>query len=153
LIMTTRPEGTRGGMVPKYRTPSVGVSLKATSTGAAVPVRLAAASALNVDVGWAVGALVLVAGGGGGVSLGTRVAVGRIASVSAAEVAPSTVAVARTSTLGVGLTACCKKVGIQALRASERINVSRSDLLMAQLLMRKNLVLGGDFHELIHDVT
>jgi hypothetical protein len=82
---------------------------------------------VGARVGAGVGGSVSVGGTTTGVLLGSAVALGR-----AAAVAPA-------SAVGVGLKTCGRKAGMQAFRARERLNASRSVRFMPNSLWMKRI--------------
>lgn len=150
--MVILPEGTRGGSVPKNMTPRVGVRLGVR--GAGVKLAVGVAAGIRVFTLVEVGAVVLVGEATTGVLLGIGLAVGWDCSACAEVAASRAAEVAAAFTVGVGLSACCRKAGMHAFRASERISASRSDLFMPNSLWCEAvLVLCDDFHKLADDIS
>jgi hypothetical protein len=92
------------------------------------------AASVSAEVGIAVA--VSVTGRTSGVLLANNVGLGRAAKVCAIVVASKAAEVAARSIVGVGLVVCCRKAGIQALRANDMLSASSSILLIVQLLRR-----------------
>jgi hypothetical protein len=135
-----------------------GVNVTVGVPGPTVPGMLV----ITVPVVSVVGAVVSVGGTGVfvwvavGVAVldGAAVEVGRISNVWVGRLAPPNAAtVAPTLTDCVGLADCSRNAGMHALKVRDRLKTTRSNFFIAQLRLWDGSILGGDFHELGHDIA
>jgi len=108
--------------------PRVGVRLGISGPG--VELAGLVADGVSVSTRVEVGAVVRVGVAATGVLLGSGLAVGWDCTACAAMVSSRAAGGGAAFAVGVGLRACCRKAGMHAFRASDKIRASRSDLFM-----------------------